>query len=110
MSARDIINKPSSGWLPRLDWTTLQRRIHMYTRATWDWGKMTTSFGTTMGWWIVTTAIITALPLVMEFNREFQVEEIERLTISDAIDNQGMTPLQLKQAGLTSAVNPEVLK
>jgi len=80
----------------------------MYTRATWDWGKMTTSFGTTMGWWVVTTAILTALPLVMEFNREFQVEEMERLTIADLMD-KGHSEMELKQNGFDTG-SPDVLK
>jgi hypothetical protein len=109
-SARDIINAPgSAGWLPRMDFSTLRRKCTMYFHAGLDWSKVGSRIGTSIGWWLVTSAIITALPLVMEFNREFQVEELERLTISDAIENQGMSPLDLKRSGLGGAVNPEVL-
>ena len=111
-SARELINAPggSGGWLPSFDWTTLQRRITMNVRAGVNWTKMGSNIGKNIGWWLVTTAIITALPLTMEFNREIMAEEVERLTIVDAVENQGATPLQLQQAGLTSAVGPEVLK
>ena len=111
MSARDLINAPDggNGWLPKLDFASVTRRAKMYFYAGLDWTKIGSRISTNLGWWVVTTAIVTALPLVMEFNREYQMEEIERLTVADAIENQGMSPLDLKRNGISSAVNPEVL-
>ena len=111
MSARALINAPDggNGWFPKLDFASVTRRAKMYFYAGLDWTKIGGRIGTNLGWWVVTTAIVTALPLVIEFNREYQVEEVERLTVADAIDNQGMSPLDLKRSGITSAVNPEVL-
>jgi len=91
----------------------------------------------TIGWWVVTTAMITAVPLIMEvmfplrtqcispppshnhmlslsfplsqYNRELQLEELEKLQIAKALA-EGATPAGLAQQGLTSAVEPKVLR
>jgi hypothetical protein len=81
----------------------------MNFRAGLDWAALGKKLGTGLSWWLVTTAIITALPLVIEYNREFAIEEIERLQITDAIENQGMSPAQLRANGMAAAVAPSVL-
>ena len=111
-TAREIIDGPTannnSGL--KLDWAKLRRKIHMNYRAGLDWAAVGKKLGTGIGWWLVTTAIVTALPLVIEYNREFAAEEIERLQVMDAIENQGISPAQLRAQGLASAVAPAVLK
>ena len=82
----------------------------MVFNQTFNWAAIARKISTNVGWWLVTTAIITALPLTIEYNREIAYEEMERLQVADAIENQGASPLQLKQQGVSSAVNPSVLK
>lgn len=79
-----------------------------------------------IGWFIVTTGIITLLPLMLEvclseiilflsficnikqIKREAIVEEMERVQIEREL-NDGKTPQELANAGLTSALGPKVL-
>ena len=84
-----------------------------------------------IGWFVVTTGIITLLPLILEViqsqdlasfltcltkslisfqvNREVQIEEFERSQINGALAD-GRTPQELANEGLTAAVQPSVLK
>jgi hypothetical protein len=62
-----------------------------------------------LGWIVVTTGMITLLPLMLEIKREVFVEELEAMQISDAM-SKGATPQELANAGMTAAVDPKVLK
>jgi len=61
-----------------------------------------------VGWFIVTTAMITYVPLIFEYNRETVFEEMEKLQIEKYIA-EGANPAQLSAQGLTSAIAPSVL-
>lgn len=61
-----------------------------------------------IGWFVVTTGMITALPLILEINREASAEEIEKAQIESALA-EGKTPQELAMSGLTGAVEPKVL-
>ena len=93
-----------------MNWKVVQGRLRNYVSTGYEWGVMGYALSRTIGWYVVTTAMITALPLVFEYNREIQVEEMERLQIADAVENKGATPMALAQQGMTSAVAPKVLQ
>ena len=95
------------GWLT--DWKTFKATVRGWMGVGAEYGMMGYMFSRQIGWYIVTTAMITALPLVFEYNREGIVEDLEALQIADAID-KGAAPQQLAQQGMTSAVGPKVLK
>eukprot|EP00599_Poterioochromonas_sp_BG-1_P000287 CAMPEP_0173150782 /NCGR_PEP_ID=MMETSP1105-20130129/11173_1 /TAXON_ID=2985 /ORGANISM="Ochromonas sp., Strain BG-1" /LENGTH=94 /DNA_ID=CAMNT_0014065999 /DNA_START=93 /DNA_END=377 /DNA_ORIENTATION=- len=61
-----------------------------------------------IGWFIVTTGMITAFPLIFEVKREELVEELEQLRIAQGVA-QGRSPQELANSGLTAAVDPKVL-
>lgn len=77
--------------------------------STLAWGSWAYSHSRTIAWWVVTTGMITALPLVFEIKREMFVEELEQMQISSATA-EGKTPQELSQIGLQSAIEPKVLK
>jgi hypothetical protein len=66
------------------------------------------SYSRHIGWFIITTGIITALPLILEVKRESIVEELEQLQINMALA-EGKTPQELANSGITSAIQPKVL-
>ena len=90
------------------------------------------SYSRHIGWFIVTTGIITALPLIFEVTalqlqncnisqlfvlntnfkiqvkRESVVEELEKMQVDKALID-GKTPQELASAGLSSAMEPKVL-
>jgi hypothetical protein len=85
-----------------------------------DWVKIGVSYGQSafqflymnsrmIGWMIVTTGMITALPIYFELRREVMLEELERLEIGQAME-AGKTPQELAASGLSSAIQPKVLK
>eukprot|EP01035_Chromulina_nebulosa_P016861 gene16861-22348_t len=57
---------------------------------------------------IVTTGMITLLPLVLEVKREGEVEKLEQLQIQSRLA-EGISPQELANNGLTSALPPKVL-
>ena len=118
VSARDIVDgkKGTAGFAGfmssmglNVNWGSLKSRFRTFASKSFEWGQMGYSLGCQVGWYVVTTAMITALPLVFEYNREIQVEEMEKLQVQDALE-KGANPMQLAQQGLTSAVEPKVLK
>ena len=118
VNARDIVDgKKGSGFAGgfmsslglNVNWGSLRTRFRTFASKSFEWGQMGYSLSCQVGWYVVTTAMITALPLVFEYNREIQVEEMEKLQVQDAIE-KGANPMQLAQQGLSSAVEPKVLK
>ena len=119
VSARDIVEPKKSGsggfsgfmssFGINVNWGSLKTRFRAFASTSFEWGQMGYSMATQVGWIVVTTAMITALPLVFEYNREIQVEELEKLQVQDALE-KGANPMALAQQGLTSAVEPKVLK
>ena len=91
--------------------------------------------GKHIGWFIVTTGMITALPLIFEVSyqyhhlcfllnlyelnfficathqvkREAMVEEMEKMQIGAALQ-EGRSPQELAASGMTAAIEPAVLK
>ena len=59
-------------------------------------------------WFVLTTGMITALPLMFEVKREQMIEEMESMQIAAAMAD-GKTPQELANAGLTGAIAPKVL-
>lgn len=57
---------------------------------------------------MVTTGMITLLPLVFEVRREAALEEFEHAQIAAGIQ-EGKTPQELHAMGLAAAVEPRVL-
>ena len=74
-----------------------------------SWGQWSYSTMRTVGWFLVTSAMITAVPLIFEYNRELQLEELEKLQIAKGLA-EGGTPYGLAQQGLSGAVEPKVLR
>lgn len=103
---RNIVNggpeEPNKWWL----WLTTTSKTAFTTGlglGMWAYGNLRI-----VGWVIVTTGMITALPLMFEIKREEMVEEFEKMQI-DAALAEGQTPRDLAMSGLTSAVEPKVL-
>lgn len=94
-------------WLK--NWKQFKATVGGWMTTGSEYGLMGYMLSRQIGWYIVTTAMITALPLVFEYNREGIVEDLEALQVADAID-KGAAPQQLAQQGMTSAVGPKVLK
>ena len=92
-----------------LDWKGLKAKLKSFASTGYEWGTIGYSWSRSIGWYVVTTAMITALPLVFEYNREIQVEDMERLQVADALE-KGANPMALAQQGMTTAVEPKVLK
>ena len=59
-------------------------------------------------WFVVTTGLITAFPLIFEIRREGQIEELERAHIASLLDS-GKTPLEMQNSGIQGAIEPRVL-
>ncbi|CAM9363455.1 unnamed protein product [Heterosigma akashiwo] len=64
--------------------------------------------GGTATWIIATTAIVVALPLVFEIEREQQVIELEKIQVKH-LREQGVPAHELAQMGFTSALDPAVV-
>ena len=92
-----------------VNWSVVQTRLQTYASTGYEWGLSGYALSRTIGWYVVTTAMITALPLVFEYNREMQVEDMERLQVLDAVENKGASPMALAQQGMSTAVEPKVL-
>eukprot|EP01039_Chlorochromonas_danica_P002993 gene2993-3265_t len=76
--------------------------------GTGPWVTWSASILRQVGWFVVITGIVTALPLVFEVKREGMLEELERAQISQGLA-EGKTPQELAMGGLTAAVEPKVL-
>ena len=62
-----------------------------------------------IGWIVMTTTIITFLPLYLEVMRESDIEALEESTIQEGL-SKGESPFQMAhQKGLTGAIDPDVL-
>lgn len=96
---------PSSNqWLP---WAWKKTTSVFITGLSWSsWAYSNARF---IGWFMVTTGMITALPLVFEIKREALAEEMEQMQIAAALA-EGRTPQELANVGLTGAIEPKVLK
>lgn len=66
------------------------------------------SYARQIGWFVITTGMITLLPLVFEVRREAALEDFERAQIAAGLQ-EGKTPQELHAMGLTAAVEPRVL-
>ena len=120
-SAREIVEGPSGkkpvGFFASLggrlglkvDWNKLSAQLKGFASTGFEFGTIGYTWGRQIGWYVVTTAMITALPLVFEYNREIQVEQMEELQVADALE-KGANPMNLAQQGMSSAVEPKVLK
>ena len=91
-----------------IDWKKWENILMGAKQSVFGWGLWTYSNSRVIGWWVVTTGMITALPLIFEVKRESMVEELERLQINQGLA-EGKSPNELAQLGLTSAIEPKVL-
>ena len=91
-----------------VDWISMKQRVETAVTFGKQWGAWGYGVGRFVGWWVVSTALITALPLVFEANRELVVEEMERLQAASMIE-QGASPAELQQMGFTTVVDPKVV-
>jgi len=105
--ARGIMNEKGSNVASWRSW--LNKTSTALFHSTLSWGSWAYSHSRTIAWWVVTTGMITALPLVFEIKREMFVEELEQMQINTAAA-EGKTPQELSQLGLQSAIEPKVLK
>eukprot|EP00428_Durinskia_dybowskii_P067255 CAMPEP_0170388714 /NCGR_PEP_ID=MMETSP0117_2-20130122/18237_1 /TAXON_ID=400756 /ORGANISM="Durinskia baltica, Strain CSIRO CS-38" /LENGTH=78 /DNA_ID=CAMNT_0010644665 /DNA_START=177 /DNA_END=413 /DNA_ORIENTATION=+ len=65
--------------------------------------------GRIIGWWIVTTGMITAVPLLFEVRREVIFEQEEGMRVQQLLA-EGKTPREVAMNdGLVSAIEPKVL-
>eukprot|EP00903_Cladosiphon_okamuranus_P008447 g8116.t1 len=60
------------------------------------------------GWVLLTTAVVTLVPLVFEITREAQLIEQEQIHIN-ALLAEGKTRQEIAQMGLLSALDPNVM-
>ncbi|CAM9768718.1 unnamed protein product [Ectocarpus sp. 12 AP-2014] len=60
------------------------------------------------GWVLLTTAVVTLVPLVFEITREAQLVEQEKIHIN-ALLAEGKTRQEIAQMGLYSALDPNVM-
>ena len=88
--------------------STYSALLTNYATQAASWGKFGWSIGRHLGWFIVTTGLITVLPLVLELRREAVLEEFEKLQVNQGLA-EGKTPQEMMQQGLTSAIEPKVL-
>ena len=63
----------------------LRSRVSGIVREATRWGQWGYSNARHIGWFLVTSAMITAVPLIFEYNRELQLEEMEKLQISKSL-------------------------
>jgi hypothetical protein len=91
-----------------VDWKKVDKVMQGAKQSFISWGLYAYSKSRIIGWWIVTTGMITALPLVFEVKRENMVEELEQLQINQGLA-EGKSPNELAQMGLASAIEPKVL-
>ena len=86
----------------------LKTRLTSVAKYGMSWGQWGYSHARHIGWFLVTSALITAVPLIFEYNREMQLEELERLQVAKSLA-EGASPYALREQGLSSAVEPKVL-
>jgi len=101
--ARDAVNakpkaEPSKWWSWSLSKLSEGKDLWIFGLG---WAKF-------LGWMVVTTGMITALPLTFEIKREYILDEEESRLIASGI-SEGRTPQELAMNGLTAAVDPKVL-
>lgn len=73
-------------------------------------GKYAYASARSLGWIVITTTIITFMPLWLETMREAEIEAIEASTIQEGL-SKGESPIQLaNMKGLSAAIEPDVLK
>jgi len=87
----------------------LRSRIASCAKYSMSWGTWGYSHMRQIGWFVVTSALITAVPLIFEYTREMQLEELERLQVAKGLA-EGASPFALKEQGLASAIDPAVLR
>uniref|UniRef100_A0A7S0SSA7 Uncharacterized protein n=1 Tax=Chromulina nebulosa TaxID=96789 RepID=A0A7S0SSA7_9STRA len=87
---------------------SIQSSIIVGSNKGLEYSKFTFMILRHVGWFIVTTGMITLLPLVLEVKREGEVEKLEQLQIQSRLA-EGISPQELANNGLTSALPPKVL-
>eukprot|EP01033_Poteriospumella_lacustris_P007196 gene7196-5179_t len=106
-NARNLVEdgnkKPSTGIL-----TVAYNWVSAAFTLTPAYGKVLYQYARQIGWFVVTTGMITLLPLVFEVRREAAIEQAEVSMIEQGL-REGKTPQELHQMGLTAAVEPRVL-
>mmetsp|Transcript_25857 Transcript_25857/g.43114 ORF Transcript_25857/g.43114 Transcript_25857/m.43114 type:complete len:109 (-) Transcript_25857:79-405(-) len=105
--ARDIIERGREEGSEFYNWiSNSTKSLFTVGPAVTQWCYMN---GRIIGWWIVTTGMLTALPLIFEIKREAMLEDLEKMQVDSQLA-EGRTPQELAVEGLTSAVDPKVLK
>ena len=87
----------------------LRARLSTLFKGGQKWGQWGYTQARHIGWFLVTTAMITAVPLIFEYSRESQLEEMENLQVAKSLA-EGANPLALKEQGFNSAIDPPVLR
>eukprot|EP00388_Colpodella_angusta_P049178 GDKK01078752.1.p2 GENE.GDKK01078752.1~~GDKK01078752.1.p2 ORF type:complete len:110 (-),score=13.22 GDKK01078752.1:12-341(-) len=102
-----IENGEPSTWSSSLKWLNVNTKF----AAEFGWNSWLWVYANSrmIGWFIVTTGMITAVPLLFEVKRESMLEELEQIQINRSLAER-RTPQELAFEGLTSAVEPKVLK
>lgn len=100
----DSSAKESSQWLTTIKSSSQFLFANLVGIAQWSYIN-----ARHIGWFIVTTGIITAFPLIFEIKREASLEEDEMRAIGKELA-EGKTPQDLAMEGMTSAIEPKVLK
>eukprot|EP00904_Undaria_pinnatifida_P010058 jgi/Undpi1/6182/HiC_scaffold_20.g08666.m1 len=77
-------------------------------KAGLEWAQWAAQKTGRTGWILLTTAVVTLVPLVFEITREAQLIEQEKMTIN-ALLAEGKTRQEIAQMGFFSALDPTVL-
>uniref|UniRef100_A0A7S3HMU8 Mitochondrial import receptor subunit TOM22 homolog n=1 Tax=Spumella elongata TaxID=89044 RepID=A0A7S3HMU8_9STRA len=101
-----IESNESSAFSNAFKWLNINTKI----AAEFGWNSWLWIYanGRMVGWFIVTTGMITAVPLLFEVKRESILEDLEQIQIGKQLA-EGRTPQELAFEGLTAAVEPKVL-
>ncbi|CAM9307095.1 unnamed protein product [Ascophyllum nodosum] len=77
-------------------------------KAGLGWAKWASRLTGRTGWILLTTAVVTLVPLVFEVTREAQLIEQEKMQIN-ALLAEGKTRHEIASMGLYSALDPNVM-
>ena len=104
-STKDIIDSPAEA---KLSWfASFKKTLSNMLPQGIVIGQAAYGLARQIGWIVISSAMITVIPLMFELKREEMLEGLEQLQIK-TMKQEGMTPSELAQQGITSAIEPKV--
>ncbi len=104
-STKDIIDSPSEA---KLSWfASFKKSLSTMVPQGIFMGQALFGLARQLGWIVISSAMITVIPLMFELKREEMLEGFEQMQIK-TMKQEGMTPSELAQQGMVSAIEPKV--